>query len=554
MPNRSTLDMPIIVPNAVRVGQFFALILCLLNSSDIIGSIQNLTMLWFRSKGDNGTPHWGNESSHTKVSPLSTTEDDDNYIHVLFESKRTFGKWLIRVFVPLFLKLSQGILVLLVSTLVIMRADNIIDLLKDYTALIVISDIDNAVFLLAKHGYLGNRLQEAADDSEEVEVQDQKVKKWRFFGFAIIVILLFGLYSTVIYYQDNMFFLNDVYPYCQLSFAQQNGRNFTIQDLHELSNGKCDNFQGFGANINLCGFESGECRDLNDDYSDCNPVANDLKKNVAKELSKPRKALYEYGPSNVADEFMTTLYSAEMSRGNITLIKPYQLGDGECDEVLDTPECSYDANDCMEKDIGGCDMMYKGDNYKFKLGDGECDIILNTEECKWDNGDCLSENDLFDIKAYNIDCGSHKALTCGQCVFAPGGKIDSDLCGGDCEWDEGNFCKAKKPIQCKTPVENFKEYVDRFADYSQRFLNELEEDKIIGEEAMPPTCGSCVYVSHCRLFCRYSLLSYSYMFTFKSHRIMDYSPSQTIADLKIPVVNSWDLIAFGMTKTKSVNI
>lgn len=272
MPNRSSFDMPIIVPNSVRIGQFFAMILCLFNSSDVIGSIQNLTMLSLKYDKDEKVFHWGEESQHER--------------HVLFEGNRTFGKWFFQVFVPLFLKLSQGILVLLVSTVVIMRADNIIDLLKDYTALIVISEIDNAVFLLAKHGYLGNRLQQTARDLEEVEVQDQKVKPLRYLMFLSLVFVLFGLYSTVIYHQDNMIFLDNVYPYCRLSFEQKNGRRFMIQDLHELSNGKCDNFQGFGANINLCGFENDECRDLNDDYPDCNSIANALNERIRKESKK----------------------------------------------------------------------------------------------------------------------------------------------------------------------------------------------------------------------------------------------------------------------------
>lgn len=121
-----------------------------------------------------------------------------------------------------------------------------------------------------------------------------------------------------------MIFLDNVYPYCQLLFKQLNGRKLTIKDLHELSNGRWDNFQRIGTNINLCGFESGECHDLNNDYLDCNPNASELNKNMAWELSKSEKFLVQIGPSNIPNEFMSTLYSTEKSKGNITLIKPYQ--------------------------------------------------------------------------------------------------------------------------------------------------------------------------------------------------------------------------------------
>lgn len=163
--------------------------------------------------------------------------------------------------------------------------------------------------------------------------------------------------------------------------------------------------------------------------------------------------------------------------------------------------------------------------HKFKLGDGECDIFMNTAECDWDHGDCLSANDSFDIKAYNVDCGVHKALTCGQCVFAPGGQIDPDLCGGDCEWDEDNYCRgANGGVRCKQLIS--KGHTDIFADYSESFFKALEDRKkmskgskerdlyfVYGRVEKSPTCGSCVYVSH-HCSCKSSLFILQLLYTF----------------------------------------
>ncbi len=46
------------------------------------------------------------------------------------------------------------VLVTFISFVIIVQADNIIDHLKDFTALMVISEVDNILFQLASHGCL----------------------------------------------------------------------------------------------------------------------------------------------------------------------------------------------------------------------------------------------------------------------------------------------------------------------------------------------------------------------------------------------------------------
>ena len=61
------------------------------------------------------------------------------------------------------------------------------------------------------------------------------------------------------------------------------------------------------------------------------------------------------------------------------------MGDGQCDEINNKPDCLYDGLDCPKK---SCNM-------KKWIGDGFCDDIINNELCDFDGGDC---------------CGAHKNI------------------------------------------------------------------------------------------------------------------------------------------------
>jgi len=89
--------------------------------------------------------------------------------------KSTF-RWIIRIGAPNLMKLSQGLLVVFVSFVIIVQSDNIIDLLKDFTALMVLSETDNITFNLAVYEYLGEGLKQQtlkADEANSNFVQSQ---------------------------------------------------------------------------------------------------------------------------------------------------------------------------------------------------------------------------------------------------------------------------------------------------------------------------------------------------------------------------------------------
>ena len=81
---------------------------------------------------------------------------------------------------------------------------------------------------------------------------------------------------------------------------------------------------------------------------------------------------------------------------NCTVIEPAFLGNGRCNfdgrrapefNGYNTEECNYDFGDCVfYNQFPNCTwwFVFQLD----QIGDGNCDEKLNTEECGWDGFDC----------------------------------------------------------------------------------------------------------------------------------------------------------------------
>jgi len=141
------LNVPVRVAPVVRVGQFFIIFLALMSQNDVSSSIWTMFQLRYRPGVD-----W------------ETTIGED--------CPRTFTMWLLRVVLPNCLKLLQGGLILFDSWLVIVQSDDLVDLLKDFTALFVISSVDDVFFIMASHGFLGGELSRAADATSSIYHKD----------------------------------------------------------------------------------------------------------------------------------------------------------------------------------------------------------------------------------------------------------------------------------------------------------------------------------------------------------------------------------------------
>lgn len=167
------LDVPYEVPWFVTVAQGIGLFLCTFWQSDILTSIHMLDMFWWRKN----EKEWPYEEIHAKDS--------------------TSWTWREKVLFPNTLRFIGGLLVLATSFVIIVKSDNIIDLFKDFTALILISQIDNMAFSLAAHCYFGKTLKDESDKVKRIRVNDNSDSNIRGVPIRLIFVLVITLVAFV---------------------------------------------------------------------------------------------------------------------------------------------------------------------------------------------------------------------------------------------------------------------------------------------------------------------------------------------------------------------
>ncbi len=84
-------------------------------------------------------------------------------------------EWIIHILIPNVLKFIQGILVLFVTFVAIVQSDNIIELLKDFATLMVLSETDCIFFQIVANGYLGPELQMKSIEARVIKVESESV-------------------------------------------------------------------------------------------------------------------------------------------------------------------------------------------------------------------------------------------------------------------------------------------------------------------------------------------------------------------------------------------
>ena len=141
--------------------------------------------------------------------------------------------------------------VIVASTVLILQSDNIIDLVKDYTAIFFISEIDDFVFyLLAFQGYLGDVLKKNTNDAKDTCVPDVMEHPIRTFGFMTIFRTMMALWIFVTNKQQNgtTYFKNEYSEY----FKKVGSTRLNVLDYN---NGERD----ADLNFKECKFDGGDC-------------------------------------------------------------------------------------------------------------------------------------------------------------------------------------------------------------------------------------------------------------------------------------------------------
>jgi hypothetical protein len=121
--------------------------------------------------------------------------------------------------------------------------------------------------------------------------------------------------------------------------------------------------------------------------------------------------------------------------------RPSWVGDGECDEETNTPECHFDGDDCGSNDlpngvVGAC-------LFPTYIGDGQCDDETNNADCAWDGGDCcVVDRDTSECTecickdpVYNDE-----VVECRNPSWIGDGFCDDETNVPECNWDGGDCC------------------------------------------------------------------------------------------------------------------
>jgi hypothetical protein len=165
---------------SVFVGQFISIIFVFFAQGDMFSSLR--TCIWFRKK-----PRWD-------IILLGKDDNDD---------PPSCCDWILHILFPNVLKFIQAFAVLFVTYMLILSSDNILDLIKDFTALMIVSELDNMVFDFTAYGYLGESLYLKTVDAEDIEIDDvaqrqggsfifQKLWLWVLLGVSL------GLWCVVL--------------------------------------------------------------------------------------------------------------------------------------------------------------------------------------------------------------------------------------------------------------------------------------------------------------------------------------------------------------------
>ena len=203
----------------VTIAQFLIIPLALITQSDVITSLVAMHQLM-------------DPSRRKKTLSIDSVP-----------SMKEIPPW--RVLVPNVLKFFEGLAILFASWIIIVQSGNVVDLLKDFTALFAISSIDDVLFILAEDGHLGEDLQKKTGYVKRAKVEGSVAGKSVKAAMFIILAMMFGGWGFFVLYGQNYGYLfHRFYPDCKATRA-----HFFFED------GKCDEWM----NVRECGFDGIDC-------------------------------------------------------------------------------------------------------------------------------------------------------------------------------------------------------------------------------------------------------------------------------------------------------
>ena len=140
--------------------------------------------------------------------------------------------------------------------------------------------------------------------------------------------------------------------------------------------------------------------------------------------SDKTNALWSYWNANEPNNENNTEECTHLYHERIdNLCNTYFIGNGYCNDETNKEECYWDGGDCCGNNVVTdyctvCECLEPNlelNQYKFaSIGNGYCDDDLNTEEFRWDGGDC---------------CGNHmNTAFCTVCECLEPSRWNDDNC------------------------------------------------------------------------------------------------------------------------------
>ena len=426
------MKIPFRVPIVTLIVQGIAIFLSIITQNEFLSGLRTICILPFGKDNNDGTIKW--------YDVCSVEVNDQNLCC-----------WIIRVFVPNILKALQGLAVLVASFIVIVQLEKTVDVLKDYSALFIVSSVDNFAFDHADQGYFGQRISDKVDKTRDTILPDnQKKVRHRLISLWMFLNLVaFSGFGYIVAGQVNGRYFKQAFPFCNQDLTS---------GLKKIGDNTCDYAQGYGTNIRDCGWDGGDCKEINERYPECfvdnltllgdekcNNGAynskvcgfdngdcmdfNEMKQKQYQNCSVENIGWISDGICNGREYMVEDCGLDGGDCENCKVNDMDKIGDGKCDGgEYNTADCSFDGGDCKKLNKekkekypfcnvtnigwigdGVCNgREYASDSCQLdgsdcenckvddmdKIGDGECDSgEYNTQECSFDGGDCLKTND-----------------------------------------------------------------------------------------------------------------------------------------------------------------